>query len=153
MSGLTRGGTAEPVSRDQMFRRERGQGKLYFPCSDDHVQDWQPYPVDPYYSCYMCDRTLPFRFVTTVFKTFTARCTLKILLYFTFFTSGILRIISITTTLTMSNSNNARRTATHITTASLSTMNDYDTVFLNKNPNAPRPSEHPPVRGKKCQNV
>ena len=24
--------------------------------SADHVQDWQPYPVDPY-SCYMCDRT------------------------------------------------------------------------------------------------
>ena len=27
-----------------------------FPCSADHVQDWQPYPVDPY-SFYMCDRT------------------------------------------------------------------------------------------------
>ena len=26
-------------------------------------------------------------------------------------------------------------------------------VFLKKNLNAPRPSEHPPVRGKKCQNV
>ena len=25
--------------------------------------------------------------------------------------------------------------------------------ILNKNLNAPRPSEHPPVRGKKCQNV
>ena len=25
--------------------------------------------------------------------------------------------------------------------------------FLEKNQNAPRPSEHPPVRGKKCQNV
>ena len=25
--------------------------------------------------------------------------------------------------------------------------------FLKKNQNAPRPSEHPPVRGKKCQNV
>ena len=24
---------------------------------------------------------------------------------------------------------------------------------LKKNQNAPRPSEHPPVRGKKCQNV
>ena len=24
-----------------------------FPCSADHVQDWQPYPVDPY-SCSMC---------------------------------------------------------------------------------------------------
>ena len=27
------------------------------------------------------------------------------------------------------------------------------TVFLKKNQNAPRPSEHPPVRGKKCRNV
>ena len=26
-------------------------------------------------------------------------------------------------------------------------------LFLKKNQNAPRPSEHPPVRGKKCQNV
>ena len=28
-----------------------------------------------------------------------------------------------------------------------------DGAFLKKNLNAPRPSEHPPVRGKKCQNV
>ena len=27
MSGLTRGGTAERVSKDKIFRRERGQGK------------------------------------------------------------------------------------------------------------------------------
>ena len=54
MSRLTRDGTAEPVSRDQILRRERGQGNIYFPCSADHEQDWQPYPVDPY-SCYMCD--------------------------------------------------------------------------------------------------
>ena len=25
----------------------------------DHVQDWQPYPVDPY-SCYMCGHTYIF---------------------------------------------------------------------------------------------
>ena len=37
MSRLTRDRTAEPVSRDQILRRERGQ-------------DRQPYPVDPY-SC------------------------------------------------------------------------------------------------------
>ena len=52
MSRLTRDGTVEPVSRDQILRRERGQGNINFPCSADHVQDWQPYPVDPY-SCYM----------------------------------------------------------------------------------------------------
>ena len=56
MSRLTRDGTAEPVSRDQILRREeRGQGSIHFPCSADHQQDWQPYPVDPC-SCYiMCD--------------------------------------------------------------------------------------------------
>ena len=54
MSRLTRDGTAEPVSRDQILRRERGQGNINFPCSADHEQDWQPYPVGPY-SCYMCD--------------------------------------------------------------------------------------------------
>ena len=44
MSRLTRDGTAEPVSRDQILRRERGQGNIHFPCSADLVQDWQPYP-------------------------------------------------------------------------------------------------------------
>ena len=49
MSRPTRDGTAEPVSRDQILRRrERGQGNIHFPCSADHEQDWQPYPVDPY---------------------------------------------------------------------------------------------------------
>ena len=45
-------GTVEPVSRDQILRRERGQGNVNFSCSADHEQDWQPYPVD-IYSCYM----------------------------------------------------------------------------------------------------
>ena len=31
-------------------------GKYSFFSSADHVQDWQPYPIDPY-SCYMCDHT------------------------------------------------------------------------------------------------
>ena len=53
---LTRDGTAEPVSRDQILRRERGQGNIHFSCSADHLQDWQPDPVDPY-SCCMCDHT------------------------------------------------------------------------------------------------
>ena len=43
-------------SRDQILRRERRQGNIYFPCSADHDQGWQPYPVDPY-TCYMCDHT------------------------------------------------------------------------------------------------
>ena len=53
---MTRDGTAEPVSRDKILRRIRGQGNMNFPCSADHEQDWQPCPVDPY-SCYMCDHT------------------------------------------------------------------------------------------------
>ena len=42
------GRAAEPVSRDQILRHERGQGNIHFFCSADHVQDWQPCPVDPY---------------------------------------------------------------------------------------------------------
>ena len=45
---LARDGTAEPVSRDQILRDARGQGNIHFPCSADHEQGWQPYPVDPY---------------------------------------------------------------------------------------------------------
>ena len=41
MSGLTLDGTAEPVPRDQILRRERGLGKYNFPCSADREQDWQ----------------------------------------------------------------------------------------------------------------
>ena len=55
VSRLTRDGTAEPISRDQILRRERGQGNKNFPCPADHEQDWQPHPVDPY-SCNMGDQ-------------------------------------------------------------------------------------------------
>ena len=51
MSRLTQDGTAKPVSGDQIIRRERGQGIVHFPCSADHEQDWQTYPVDRYL-CY-----------------------------------------------------------------------------------------------------
>ena len=55
MSRLTRDGTTEPVSMDQILRHVvRGQGNTHFPCSADHEQDWQPYPVDPY-SAILCD--------------------------------------------------------------------------------------------------
>ena len=52
MSRLTRDGTAETASRDQIFRRKRGRGKVHFPFSAEHVQDGQPYTVDPY-TCYI----------------------------------------------------------------------------------------------------
>ena len=58
MSRLSRDGTAEPVSRDQILRYERGQGNVNFPYSADHEQDWQLYQVDPYYSCYTCDHAV-----------------------------------------------------------------------------------------------
>ena len=50
-----RDGTAECVSRDQIIRHTRGHGNITinFPCSADHKQDWQPYPVDPYSA--ICD--------------------------------------------------------------------------------------------------
>ena len=54
MSRPTRDGTAEPVSRDQILRHVRRQGNNHFPCSADHEQDWQPYPVDPY-SAIICN--------------------------------------------------------------------------------------------------
>ena len=50
MTRLTRDGTAEPVSRDQIPRREWGQLNIHFSCSADHEQDWQPYPVDLYFA-------------------------------------------------------------------------------------------------------
>ena len=53
MSRLTRDGTAEPVSRDQILRHARGQGNIHFLCSADHEQDWQPYQVDPYSGIYI----------------------------------------------------------------------------------------------------
>ena len=53
MNRLTRDGTAEPVSRDQILRHAREQGNIHFPCSADHEQDWQLYSVDPYSA--ICD--------------------------------------------------------------------------------------------------
>ena len=62
MSGLTRDGTItaeQPVSRDQILRRQqRGEGNIIFPCSADHEQDWQLYPVDPSLAIYD-DHTIP----------------------------------------------------------------------------------------------
>ena len=56
MSRLARDGTTAPVSRNQILRRERGQGNIHVPCSANHEQDWKPYPVDPY-SAKSGDRT------------------------------------------------------------------------------------------------
>ena len=71
MSRLTRAGTAKPVSRDRILRHVRGQGNIYFPCSADHEQDWQPYPVDPYSA--ICDDYIPSSMYVVVFFTLTDR--------------------------------------------------------------------------------
>ena len=81
MSRLTRDGTAEPVSRDQILRRERGQSNINFPCSADHAQDWQPYPVDSY-SCHMRDHTNVKRSIVQV----------RVFLLFTRLVGGIGRV-------------------------------------------------------------
>ena len=47
-----RDGTAKPVSRDQVLRREPRQGNINYLCSADHKRDWQTYPVDPYSALY-----------------------------------------------------------------------------------------------------
>ena len=39
MSRLARDGTAEPVSRDQILRRDRGQGNIHLPCSTSRIDN------------------------------------------------------------------------------------------------------------------
>ena len=53
------------LARDQILRRERGQGNIHFYCTADHVQDWKPYSVDPF-SCYMCGYTYIHTYVHTL---------------------------------------------------------------------------------------
>ena len=55
---FSRGGFCRPVpSRVSLVilhtQARTGTGEYYFPCSADHEQDWQPYPVDPYSA--ICD--------------------------------------------------------------------------------------------------
>ena len=44
ITGLTRDGTAEPVSRDQ-FSGANGNKDFFLSCSAHHEQNWQPCPV------------------------------------------------------------------------------------------------------------
>ena len=80
MSRLTRDGTAEPVSRDQILRHARGQGNINFPCSADHEQDWQPYPVDPY-SVIICDDHTYIYDPSPINRIFLPQCKLNHLLF------------------------------------------------------------------------
>ena len=44
----------QPISRAQIWRRERGQGKIFWPCLADHKQDWQPYMLLEPKNCWKC---------------------------------------------------------------------------------------------------
>ena len=78
MSRLTRDGTAEPVSRDQILRHIRGQRNIHFPCSADHEKDWQPCPVDPYSAIYD-DHTYITMYVTGMDPSLLEGCTCSFL--------------------------------------------------------------------------
>ena len=52
MSRLTRDGTAEPISRDQILRHGRGQGSIIFPVQLTTSRIGN-YPLDPYSA--ICD--------------------------------------------------------------------------------------------------
>ena len=54
MSRLTGTGRLN-TSRETKISGAYGDRRIFiFPCSADHEQDWQPYPVDPY-SAIICD--------------------------------------------------------------------------------------------------
>ena len=57
MSRLARDGTTEPVSRDQILRRERGQGNINFPVQLTASRIGNLTRLIRIYSCYMCDHT------------------------------------------------------------------------------------------------
>ena len=57
MTRLTRDGTAEPVSRDQNLRRERGQGMFIFPVQLTMCRNGNFTSVDPFPCNMMCDYT------------------------------------------------------------------------------------------------
>ena len=70
MNRLTWDGIAEPVSRDQILRRERGQGNTNFPSPADHEQDGNLHPVDTMHlpSLYLRLMLLLYLARTNVFK-------------------------------------------------------------------------------------
>ena len=138
MRTLTRDGTAEPVpsrpasaepvSQDQILRRERGQGKNHFSCSADHEQGWQPYQVDPY-SRYMCEHTY--------IHTFQAFFFLSPIFFFYFLVFILFHTLS----------------GFSLSSSLSFPQGKPGCVCLKKTLNAPRPSEHPPVWGKKSKRL
>ena len=47
-AGLRGTGRPNPSRETNFSGANEDRGKNIFPCSADHEQDWQPYPVDPY---------------------------------------------------------------------------------------------------------
>ena len=70
MSRLIRDGTAGLVSRNQILRHVRGQGNIHFPYSSDHEQDWQLYPIDPYFAVVCDDHTYIHIYIHTYIHTY-----------------------------------------------------------------------------------
>ena len=62
MSRLTRDGTAEPVSRDQILRRVRGQGNINFTFSAEHELLY----VMTIHNTYICTPNTCSQFIMTV---------------------------------------------------------------------------------------
>ena len=55
-------------SREDKFSGANADREIFiFPCSADHKQDWQRYPVDPY-SCYMCDHTYTYYIICSLLQ-------------------------------------------------------------------------------------
>ena len=62
-SRLTRGRARPNPSRETKFsgvitNGDRENENTHFPCSADHEQDWQPYPVDLYCATYVYVKTV-----------------------------------------------------------------------------------------------
>ena len=81
MSRLMRDGTAEPVSLDQILRRERGLGNINFPCSADHEQDWQNL-TRLIHTLAICDDYTVHTYIQILLLQHNPGCLLRILVHF-----------------------------------------------------------------------
>ena len=135
----------DPASRDQIHRRKRGEGNIFFPCSVDHEQDWQPYPVDPYSA--MC--TYLHLSLCGVMGSIKCRGRSGILpATYCFFLHPIKGHLQFCSTF-FSFTEFPHFCSFLFLFCRLPIKNGlHRFCFLKKNLNASRPSEHPPVRGK-----
>ena len=117
------------------------------------VQDWQPYPVDPY-SCYMCDYTY-----ISLITPWEDQCEWHIMTRMTGPDCAVMcNLINIHTYIHSLRTINSQIVFNSLSRSSVAKVPMKTEIicqlYLKKDQNAPRPSEHPPVvRGKTCQNV